>query len=60
MADLAVEKLGPISTEMARLMNDRTEIDRVLAAGAEKADAVAQPILDQTYEIMGFLRSRAR
>ncbi|UWQ14921.1 tryptophan--tRNA ligase [Aliiroseovarius sp. M344] len=60
LADLAVEKLGPISTEMARLMNDRTEIDRVLAAGAEKADAVAQPILDQTYEIMGFLRSRAR
>ncbi|MCK8464239.1 tryptophan--tRNA ligase [Aliiroseovarius sp. S1339] len=58
LADLAVEKLGPISTEMARLMNDRAEIDRVLAQGAEKAEAIAQPILDQTYEIMGFLRSR--
>ncbi|MCI2394278.1 tryptophan--tRNA ligase [Aliiroseovarius sediminis] len=58
LADLAVEKLGPISEEMARLMNDTVEIDRVLAQGAEKAEAIAQPILDQTYDIMGFLRSR--
>ena len=58
LADLAVEKLGPISEEMARLMNDKAEIDRVLAQGAERAEAIAQPILDQTYEIMGFLRSR--
>ncbi|MCK0137660.1 tryptophan--tRNA ligase [Aliiroseovarius sp. F47248L] len=58
LADLAVERLGPISEEMARLMNDKAEIDRVLAQGAERAEAIAQPILDQTYEIMGFLRSR--
>ncbi|MDE9451253.1 tryptophan--tRNA ligase [Aliiroseovarius sp. Z3] len=58
LAELAVAKLGPISEEMARLMDDKAEIDRVLAQGAEKAEAIAQPILDQTYEIMGFLRSR--
>ncbi|WP_371168439.1 tryptophan--tRNA ligase [Aliiroseovarius sp. 2305UL8-7] len=58
LADLAVEKLGPISTEMARLMNDKAEIDRVLALGAERADAIAQPILQQAYDIVGFLRSR--
>ncbi|SEW29737.1 tryptophanyl-tRNA synthetase [Aliiroseovarius sediminilitoris] len=58
LADLAVAKLGPISEEMARLMNDKAEIDRVLAQGAERAEAIAQPILDQTYDIMGFLRSR--
>ncbi|MCK8483107.1 tryptophan--tRNA ligase [Aliiroseovarius sp. S2029] len=58
LADLAVAKLGPISQEMARLMNDKAEIDRVLAQGAERAEAIALPILDRTYDIMGFLRSR--
>ncbi len=58
LAELAVEKLAPISTEMARLMNDKAEIDRILGAGAEKADAIAQPILDQAYDITGLLRSR--
>ncbi|GHE99911.1 tryptophan--tRNA ligase [Aliiroseovarius zhejiangensis] len=58
LADLAVAKLGPISEEMARLMNDKAEIDRVLAQGAERAEAIALPILDRTYDIMGFLRSR--
>ena len=60
LADLAVEKLGPISQEMARLMGDKEEIDRVLAEGAEKAETIAQPILDQAYDITGFLRSRKR
>ena len=56
LADLAVDKLAPISDEMRRLMNDPAEIDRVLAQGAEKARAIAAPILDRTYEIVGFLR----
>ena len=57
LADLAVEKLAPISTEMARLMADPAEIDRTLAAGAEKARAIAAPILAKTYDIVGMLRS---
>ncbi len=60
LADLAVEKLAPISAEMARLMNDKGEIDRILGEGADKADAIAQPILEQAYDITGFLRSRKR
>ena len=56
LADLAVAKLGPVSTEMARLMDDPAEIDRVLAAGAEKARAIAEPILTRTYDIVGLLR----
>jgi tryptophanyl-tRNA synthetase len=39
LAELAVEKLAPISTEMARLMQDQAEIDRILARGAERARA---------------------
>ncbi len=56
LADLAVAKLAPISQEMARLMGDVDEIDRILAAGAEKANAVAQPILAQVYDIVGLVR----
>jgi tryptophanyl-tRNA synthetase len=58
LADLAVAKLSPISTEMARLMADPTEIDQILGKGADKADAIARPILAQTYDIMGRVRSR--
>ena len=58
LADLAVAKLSPISSEMARLMNDPAEIDRILARGAERAEEIAQPILEKTYELVGMLRTR--
>ena len=57
LADLAVAKLAPISDEMRRLMNDPAEIDRILGDGADKARAIAEPILQQAYDIVGFLRS---
>ncbi|AVW92044.1 tryptophan--tRNA ligase [Celeribacter baekdonensis] len=56
LAELAVEKLAPISNEMKRLMNDPAEIDRIMAKGADKANEIAQPILNKTFEIMGFVR----
>ena len=56
LAELAVEKLAPISREMARLMDDPAEIDRLLARGAERAREIAAPVLRQTYEIVGLLR----
>ena len=55
LADLAVEMLAPISDEMGRLMQDVAEIDRILADGAEKANAMATPILARTYEIVGMV-----
>lgn len=55
LADLAVAKLAPISTEMARLMQDSAEIDRILAVGSEKARAIAGPVLKRTYEIVGMV-----
>ena len=56
LAELAVEKLAPISTEMARLMNDQAEIDRILAHGAEQAREITAPILAKTYEIVGMIK----
>ncbi|WP_170452276.1 tryptophan--tRNA ligase [Ruegeria arenilitoris] len=55
LADLAVAKLSPISTEMARLMGDQAEIDRILDRGAERAREIAAPILSRTYEIVGMV-----
>ena len=58
LADLAVAKLTPISAEMTRLMQDVGEIDRILGRGADRAAAIAAPILEQTYDILGMIRSR--
>jgi tryptophanyl-tRNA synthetase len=55
LADLAVARLEPISTEMGRLMQDKGEIDRILADGAERARAIAAPILKKTYQIVGMV-----
>ena len=60
LADLAVAKLAPITEEMNRLMADPGEIDRILGDGAERADAIARPILEQVYDITGMIRSRRR
>ena len=56
LAELAVTKLSPISSEMARLMDDPAEIDRILAMGAEQARDITAPILKKTYDIVGMLR----
>lgn len=58
LADLAVEKLAPIATEMKRLMADAGEIDRILGNGADRANAIAEPILARTFDIVGMIRSR--
>ncbi len=55
LVDLAVDRLAPISSEMARLMEAPDEIDAILARGAERARAIAAPILKQTYEIVGMV-----
>lgn len=58
LADLAVSVMGPIASEMNRLMQDEAEIDRILGEGAVRADAIASPILDDVYDIVGMIRSR--
>ena len=56
LAELAVEKLAPISTEMDRLLADTAEIDRTLGRGAQAASEIAAPILANTMDIMGFVK----
>ena len=56
LADAAVEFIAPISGEYARLMSDRAEIDRILAAGAERANAAAEPGIAQAKRLAGYWR----
>lgn len=58
LAELAVEKLAHISTAMKQLMAEPKEIDRILADGAARAAAIANPVLEETYDILGFVRGR--
>ena len=55
LIDLSVSKLGPITTEMNKLMTDTSYIDSVLNDGKDKAINVAEPVLRKTKEIIGFL-----
>ena len=54
LAEAAVAYIAPVSEEFARLMNDPAEIDRILQAGAEKANAAAAPILAEARERVGY------
>ena len=54
LVDVAVAALGPVGEAMARLMKDPAEIDRVLAAGAERASEVAETTLAETRALVGF------
>jgi tryptophanyl-tRNA synthetase len=59
LAELAVEKLAPIGARMRAIMADPARVDAVLADGAERADAIARPILRDAYARVGLLRTRA-
>jgi len=55
LADLAVARLGPIQDELRRLLAQPDQIDSALGQSAEKAAAIAQPVLKEIHEIVGFL-----
>jgi tryptophanyl-tRNA synthetase len=54
LADLAVAKLGPVGEAMRRYMSDPAEIDRILAAGAERARQVGAPVLAEVKAAVGY------
>jgi tryptophanyl-tRNA synthetase len=58
LAEVAVETLAPVGETMRRLLSDKGEIDRILAEGAERAAAVADPILAETKRLVGFWPGR--
>ena len=56
LSEVAIEVLGRIGREMSRLMADPGYIDGVLRRGAERAGAIAYPVLREAQAISGLLR----
>ncbi|HET7574236.1 MAG TPA: tryptophan--tRNA ligase [Solirubrobacterales bacterium] len=54
VAEAVVELLAPVRERYAELRPDEAELERVFAAGAEKARAIAAPVLADVRERMGF------
>jgi tryptophanyl-tRNA synthetase len=55
LADLTVSKLEPMAREMRRLLADPVEIDQILKSGAEKARAIATPVMEDVKKRVGFI-----
>jgi len=54
LADLAVDKLAPVSERMRQFKADPGEVDKILADGAARANAIAEPIMEEVRRIVGF------
>ena len=55
LADVAIAKLAPITDQMNVYMQDPAQIDAILKDGAERAHAIAQPIMADIRRLTGFL-----
>ncbi len=56
VGEAVIALLEPIQERYHALRSDETALRRMLAAGAEKARSVSEPVLEQMYERMGFVR----
>lgn len=45
----------PLKQRYDELMDDRGELERILAKGAQRASEIAEPLLDRVYDNVGFL-----
>lgn len=54
LADLCVEKIGPISHKIHELTADPAELDAILKRGAEQARSIATPTACRIKQAMGF------
>lgn len=55
VAEVVIETLRPIQARYKEWMDDKAELDRLLAYGAEQARSVSQPKVDGMKEIMGLV-----
>ena len=50
----------PLKAKYEEYMNDRAELERVLAIGADRANEIAEGVLADVYDKVGFLAPRRR
>jgi len=56
LTDVTVSVLEPIAIRMRELLAHPERVDAVLKRGAERAGAIADPVLAEVEEVVGFLR----
>ena len=54
LADSLIQVISPIRGEINNLLNNRDELNVILADGTEKAAAISNPIIEEVYKIVGF------
>jgi len=55
LAEVVVETFGPIRARALELLDDRAELDRILAGNADRAAEIADATLARVYDRVGFL-----
>ena len=58
VADVVIAAIEPIRERTQELMSDQNELDRLLADGADRANALAEDTLAKVYDAIGFLKAR--
>ena len=54
LADSLIQVISPIRGEINNLLNNQDELSAILAEGTKKAAAIANPIIEEVYRIVGF------
>jgi tryptophanyl-tRNA synthetase len=60
VADVVLQALSPLRERTHELLDDRTELERILREGAERAGSVAEATLRDVYDRVGFLPAADR
>ena len=55
LANLIIDTLVPIQKQVAKLMKDKSKLDRILKAGAKQANKLAQPNLQRAQKKLGLV-----
>lgn len=58
LAEVVLDVLTPFRARVLELISDPAELDAILADGAARASAIAEPVLQQVYDTVGLLPGR--
>ncbi len=54
LSQIIIDKIGPISNEIKRLLKDKSYLDKILDDGCKKADCIASIKIKKIRDIVGF------
>ena len=54
LSEVLVEKIYPISSEIKKLLTEKTYLDEILVEGCKKAESISTEKIKKIHEIMGF------